>query len=110
LASRSESHGEKHNERIRSFCGSGRRTVRYALPTADWDPVLPLDSPLDALDAVLEVGAVVGIGTYATALVLGDVRTATVGVGVGCALSVLGVRSLRAAAGAFYPGADRTST
>lgn len=60
-----------------------------------------LTSPLDAFDTLLSLGGVLGLLLYVTSLLLGNVETATMGVGVGvvCVLGVLSVRSARRVVG-----------
>ncbi|WP_251342272.1 hypothetical protein [Haloplanus halophilus] len=73
------------------------------MSSATADLVPALDSPLDAVDSLLTTGAVLGVTTYAASLLLGNVETATAGVGLGvvCALGTLAVRSARGVAGAL---------
>lgn len=58
---------------------------------------LPVDSPLDALDACLVAGGALGLLTYVVSLLAGDTGTATAGVvlGVVCVVGTLTVRSAR---------------
>jgi hypothetical protein len=56
-----------------------------------------MDSPLDALAALLTGGGAVGVLLYVVGLLLGNTEAATVGVVVGvvCVLGTLTVRSAR---------------
>ncbi|GAB6860894.1 hypothetical protein ACFR97_00205 [Haloplanus litoreus] len=70
--------------------------------TAGHDLLPAFDSPFDAVDSLLSAGAVLGVATYGTSLLLGNVETATVGVGLGvvCVLGALTVRTARGVAAA----------
>lgn len=68
------------------------------------DDRLPsVESPLDAVDMLLTAGGALGILTYAGGLLVGDVETATLGVGFGvaCVLGTLAFQGVRDAARAL---------